>query len=124
MVIACCGIRRCTGNISARDRVNAEPAVVSWVDRSVLETAGLVRRFGRTAALAGVDFRVGSAEIVGVIGPNGSGKTTLLNLIAGKLRPTGGRILFSGYDVTYRPPHTRARLGIARCSQIVKPPIG
>jgi len=90
----------------------------------VLEISALTRNFGHTLALAGVDFAVGPAEIVGLVGPNGSGKTTLLNIISGSLRPAAGTVRFYGNDITGLPPYKRARLGIARCSQIVRPLIG
>ena len=91
---------------------------------SLLEAKGVVKHFGRTAALDGVDICIAPAEIVGVVGPNGSGKTTLLNIIAGNLRPTAGHVRFQAEDITDRPPHKRARLGIARCTQVVQPPVG
>jgi branched-chain amino acid transport system ATP-binding protein len=90
----------------------------------VLAVAGLIHRFGRIAALDGVDFRVEADEIVGLVGPNGSGKTTLLNIIAGSIRPNGGTVRFCGRDVTGMPAYRLARLGLARCSQIVQPLVG
>jgi len=64
---------------------------------------------------------VGEREAVGVIGPNGAGKTTALNLMAGRLRPDRGRILFDGRDVTAMPAHARCRGGIALTHQIPHP---
>jgi branched-chain amino acid transport system ATP-binding protein len=64
---------------------------------------------------------VGEREAVGVIGPNGAGKTTALNLMAGRLRPDRGRILFDGRDVTAMPAHARCRAGIALTHQIPHP---
>lgn len=92
--------------------------------QAVLEATGLVQRFGRTVALDGIAFSVGAGEIVGLVGPNGSGKTTLLNVIAGSIRPSAGHVRFQGHDITNQPAYKRARLGIARCSQIVQPPVG
>jgi len=64
---------------------------------------------------------VGDNEAVGVIGPNGAGKTTALNLMAGRLRPDRGRIVFDGRDVTTMPAHARCRAGIALTHQIPHP---
>lgn len=55
---------------------------------------------------------------VSIIGPNGAGKTTFFNLLSGQLSPTGGRVFFKGIDITHRPVHERARLGLGRCFQI------
>ena len=90
----------------------------------VLEATGLIQRFGGTVALDNVDFHVGTGEIVGLVGPNGSGKTTLLNAIAGSIRPSAGTLRFMENNITELPAHKRARLGIARCSQIVQPLVG
>jgi branched-chain amino acid transport system ATP-binding protein len=64
---------------------------------------------------------VGEGEAVGVIGPNGAGKTTALNLMAGRLRPDRGRVVFDGRDVTPLPAHARCRAGIALTHQIPHP---
>jgi branched-chain amino acid transport system ATP-binding protein len=64
---------------------------------------------------------VGEREAVGVIGPNGAGKTTALNVMAGRLRPDRGAVLFDGRDVTALPAHARCRAGIALTHQIPHP---
>ena len=64
---------------------------------------------------------VNASEAVGVIGPNGAGKTTALNVLAGRLRPDRGRVLFEGRDITRLPMHARARAGIALTHQIPHP---
>jgi branched-chain amino acid transport system ATP-binding protein len=87
----------------------------------ILEVQDLSRRFGGVKALRGVSFSVAEGEIVGIIGPNGAGKTTLINLITGHLRPSGGRVLIGGRDVTGRPPWAINHCRIARTFQIVKP---
>jgi branched-chain amino acid transport system ATP-binding protein len=64
---------------------------------------------------------VHAGEAVGVIGPNGAGKTTALNVMAGRLRPDRGRVIFDGRDVTAMPAHARCRAGIALTHQIPHP---
>ena len=58
-----------------------------------------------------------AGEFVGLIGPNGAGKTTLFNVVSGLVRPTGGRVLVDGQDVTHAAVHTRARHGMGRTFQ-------
>jgi branched-chain amino acid transport system ATP-binding protein len=68
-----------------------------------------------------LSLTVDEREAVGVIGPNGAGKTTALNVMAGRLRPDRGRVLFDGRDVTALPAHARCRAGIALTHQIPHP---
>ncbi len=81
----------------------------------------ITKRFGGLTALAEVDFEVRRGEIVGLIGPNGSGKTTLFNVISGIYAPEGGDLFFENRRITGMPPYKRARLGIGRTFQIVRP---
>ena len=85
----------------------------------LLEISGLTKYFGGLAAVYQVDMYVNEGEIVGLIGPNGAGKTTVFNLVTGVLRPTSGRIMFDGKDITGREPHVVAKLGIGRTFQLV-----
>ncbi|HKC19386.1 MAG TPA: ABC transporter ATP-binding protein [Candidatus Dormibacteraeota bacterium] len=87
----------------------------------MLEVRNLTRRFGGLWAVRDVSFSVAEGEILGVIGPNGAGKSTLVNLITGHLRPTSGRVLIGGQDVTGLRPWAIAHDGVARTFQIVKP---
>jgi ABC-type branched-subunit amino acid transport system ATPase component len=84
----------------------------------VLETIDLNRRFGGLVATKQVSLRVEKGARHALIGPNGAGKTTLINLLTGVLRPTSGRILLEGQDITALPPHRRVLLGMARTFQI------
>ncbi|MFR9776539.1 ABC transporter ATP-binding protein [Micromonospora sp. MS34] len=83
----------------------------------MLATRGLTWRIGEVAIVDSVYLDLAPGEFLGVIGPNGAGKTSLFNLITGLRRPTDGRVLLDGADVTALPPHRRARLGLGRTFQ-------
>jgi len=87
----------------------------------VLETRGLGRRFGGLQAVSDVSFSVPEGQVLGVIGPNGAGKSTFINLVTGHIRPTQGRVLIDGKDLTGARPWVIAHAGVARTFQIVKP---
>jgi branched-chain amino acid transport system ATP-binding protein len=70
----------------------------------LLRVEGLTRRFGGVVAVNAVDLHVNSGEVVGLIGPNGAGKTTLFNMVTGFLKPSAGKVHFSGIDITGLPP--------------------
>jgi branched-chain amino acid transport system ATP-binding protein len=83
-----------------------------------LETIDLNKHFGGIIASSNVSLKVDKGARHALIGPNGAGKTTLVNLLTGILRPTSGRILLEGADITNVEPHDRVRLGLARTFQI------
>ena len=85
---------------------------------TVLATENLDKRFGGIVAASNVSLKVESGARHALIGPNGAGKTTLVNLLTGVLRPSTGRIMLDGRDITDLKPHERVRLGIARTFQI------
>lgn len=87
--------------------------------RHLLEVDGLSKVFGGIHAVAGVSLSVQPGARLGIIGPNGAGKTTLFHLISGQQRPTTGRIVFNGRDITRLPSHRRARLGLGRTFQLL-----
>jgi ABC-type branched-subunit amino acid transport system ATPase component len=86
-------------------------------DSVLLSALNLSINFGGLRALSNVSISVPDRKIVGLIGPNGAGKTTLFETLTGYLRPTSGRVLLSGRDITYLPPYLRARLGLGRSFQ-------
>jgi branched-chain amino acid transport system ATP-binding protein len=87
---------------------------------ALLEVRHVTQRFGGLVANRDVSIAVERGELVGLIGPNGAGKSTLFNLIAGVMRPTEGRILFDGEEVTDWPATARCARGLARTFQVVK----
>jgi branched-chain amino acid transport system ATP-binding protein len=90
---------------------------MSRANEPLLEAQALSKHFGGTAALKAVSFSAAAGEILGLIGPNGAGKTTLLNLLSGVLRPSSGKVLFRGQDLSGLKTHAVARMGIARTLQ-------
>jgi branched-chain amino acid transport system ATP-binding protein len=88
------------------------------VGAPLLRTEGLTVRFGGLIALNQVDFAVGRDEIRAIIGPNGAGKSTFFNCLTGVLRPSSGRILFNGEEITGLSPDRISHKGIARSYQI------
>ncbi|GHU33401.1 ABC transporter ATP-binding protein [Betaproteobacteria bacterium] len=87
---------------------------------ALLETLDVHKQFGGLVAVSAFSIRVESGEIVGLIGPNGAGKTTSFNLITGVYKPTRGRVLFDGRDITRLALHDITRLGIARTFQNIR----
>jgi branched-chain amino acid transport system ATP-binding protein len=87
----------------------------------LLEVREISKSFGGIQALAEVSFQIFPGDIFGIIGPNGSGKTTMVNCITGFIRVNSGHVLFKGRDITNRPPHKIADLGVTRTFQIMRP---
>ncbi len=84
---------------------------------ALLELETVTKRFGGLVAVSDVSLSVMPGQIYSLIGPNGAGKTTVFNLISAVFRPSSGRILFEGRDLTRMPTYALARLGIARTFQ-------
>jgi branched-chain amino acid transport system ATP-binding protein len=83
----------------------------------LLEAAQVTLLFGGVKALADVSFSIREGELFSIIGPNGAGKTSIVNCISGRYRPTEGKILYRGEDITRLKPNDRAMLGIGRTFQ-------
>lgn len=90
-------------------------------EQAVLAVEEISRSFGKLQAIRPMSLAVYAGQVLGIIGPNGSGKTTLFNCISGVLRPSSGRVLLRGEDMTGKRPHLFARKGLGRTFQIATP---
>jgi branched-chain amino acid transport system ATP-binding protein len=86
----------------------------------LLQTDLLRKEFGGLVAVDDVDFNVPEHAIVSLIGPNGAGKTTFFNMLTGVYKPTEGRVIFAGEDMTNKPPHAFTQRGIGRTFQNIR----
>ncbi|PYC77832.1 daunorubicin/doxorubicin resistance ABC transporter ATP-binding protein DrrA [Streptomyces tateyamensis] len=83
------------------------------VDRvNAVEARGIVKQFGTTKALDGVDLTVRQGTVLGVLGPNGAGKTTLIRILSTLVRPDAGTAVVGGYDVLRQPKQLRRTIGL------------
>jgi branched-chain amino acid transport system ATP-binding protein len=89
-------------------------------DGLMLEATGVTKAFGGLIAVNKVDFEIPRGAIVSLIGPNGAGKTTFFNMITGLYKPTSGRIVFGGRNITGNKPHDVVRSGIGRTFQNIR----
>jgi len=84
----------------------------------ILETFNLSKNFGALKAVDNVSIKVVRNTLHAIIGPNGAGKTTFFNLLSGNLKPTSGKIMYKGKDLTRLPVHRMIHYGIGRSFQI------
>ena len=87
----------------------------------MLTVENLAKEFDGLTAVNDLNFTVEPNTISGLIGPNGAGKTTTFNMVAGHLKPSGGKIYFDGKEITNLRPHQTFQLGIVRTFQIPRP---
>jgi branched-chain amino acid transport system ATP-binding protein len=87
----------------------------------MLKVEQVSKEFRGLRALHNVSYTIDAGKISGLIGPNGAGKTTMFNVVSGFFRPTAGKVIFAGQDVTNLQPFERCKLGMARTFQIMKP---
>ena len=87
----------------------------------ILTIQNLAKTFGNLTAVDNLTFDVEEGEILGMMGPNGAGKTTVFNLITGVYKPSGGKVIYRGTDVTHFSAAHRCCLGIGRTYQIPRP---
>jgi len=86
----------------------------------MIKTENVSMRFGGLTAVSDLNIQISRNEIVGLIGPNGAGKTTAINTITGVYKPTEGKVIFKGEDLTGAKPHKITERGIARTFQNIR----
>src|SRR3954454_24548214 len=101
--------------------VATSPAVSAVTGRRVIHDENLSKSFldyqrGWVSAVSEVSFDCRPGQIFGLLGPNGAGKTTTLRILSTVLRPTGGRAVVAGYDVTQQPESVRQNIGYMSAS--------
>jgi len=84
---------------------------------AIMEVVNVTKNFGGLMAVNDVSFEVNELEILGLIGPNGAGKSTLFNIISGFYKPTKGKIIFQGKDITRLRADEIAQMGLGRTFQ-------
>jgi branched-chain amino acid transport system ATP-binding protein len=94
------------------------PALGIFRSDTMIVVENLHRHFGGFRAVDGASLEIAQGSITGLVGPNGAGKTTLFNVIAGVLKPTSGRVLMAGEDITGLAPHELFHKGLLRTFQI------
>jgi branched-chain amino acid transport system ATP-binding protein len=87
---------------------------------NILVAEQVRKEFGGLVATNDIDFTIPRESVVSLIGPNGAGKTTFFNMLTGVYKPTAGRIVFDGEDVTGKPPHAITEKGIGRTFQNIR----
>lgn len=93
---------------------------MTGTEGALLVAKAVTKDFGGFLALQEADMTVPRGGICALIGPNGAGKSTLFGIVAGSVRPTAGRIVFDGRDVTRLPAWRRARMGMSRAFQVAR----
>ena len=86
----------------------------------LLTAEGVRKEFGGLVAVNDIDFTIPERSIVSLIGPNGAGKTTFFNMLTGVYKPTAGKIVFAGGNITGKPPHAITERGIGRTFQNIR----
>src|SRR2546422_6337988 len=105
---------------SAPDRPAVPAAGEPAADGSIMSATGVTKAFGGLVAVDDVSFEIPKGSIVSIIGPNGAGKTTFFNILTGLYKPTRGRLMFDGQDVTRRRPDQITHVGVARTFQNIR----
>jgi len=79
---------------------------------NAIEVSNLTKYYGKLSAVDQISFEVKQKELFGLLGPNGAGKTTTIRIICGMLRPTGGKVVVAGFDVSQKPEEAKRRIGL------------
>jgi len=112
---------------AAEIRVVGQPASLAMAARRrardgdsgpILQASGLSKRFGGLVANSDIDFTVHRGELRGIIGPNGAGKTTFFKMLTCEIRPTSGKIVFDGRDITGMNVADVCQLGLTKSYQV------
>lgn len=90
------------------------------MSESILSCQNISINFGGVKAVQNVTLDIEKGSIASIIGPNGAGKTTFFNIISGVYKPTSGKVLFNGTDITNMEQHEVSRLGMARTFQNIR----
>src|SRR5215468_3312758 len=114
-------LRRAASRACSAAAATQAPLRRAAVPEHLLAVESVSMQFGGLLAVDQASFTATAGRITALIGPNGAGKTTLFATIGGFLRPTQGRVVYDGADVTGLPPHRLARRGMARTFQIAQP---
>jgi ABC-type branched-subunit amino acid transport system ATPase component len=93
------------------------PAPAEPTKAPALQLIGIRAGYGQARVLQGVDLTAQSGQAIAILGANGAGKTTLARTISGVIAPTAGALLIDGQDVSGRPPHRIAAMGVAHCME-------
>jgi len=112
----------------AKDNNNVETIIKSEqenketdkVNKVVLQTDKLTKKFGGLIAVNNFDLKVSQGQISSLIGPNGAGKTTVFNVVTGIYKADGGKVIFKGEDLAGKKPHQIIKKGIARTFQNIR----
>ena len=107
-------------NMETIIRTKQENEGINKINKVVLQTDKLTKKFGGLIAVNNFDLKVSQGEISSLIGPNGAGKTTVFNVVTGIYKADGGKVLFKGEDLAGKKPHQIIKKGIARTFQNIR----
>jgi len=107
-------------NMETMIRSEQENKETDKINKVVLQTDKLTKKFGGLTAVNNFDLKVNQGEISSLIGPNGAGKTTVFNVVTGIYKADGGKVLFKGEDLAGKKPHQIIKKGIARTFQNIR----